>query len=87
MKITITSTDVETKSGKSKRTGNDYTMHTQGGTAENARFRMPCRLTLGDDGKPHPKGVYEIDFEASVKLSPYGDFGFERQLVLVPAKA
>jgi hypothetical protein len=87
MKIKITSTEVETKSGKSKRTGNEYTMHTQAATAENARFRVPVRLTLGDDAKPFPIGDYEVDFDASVSISNYGDFGFNRQLTLVPFKA
>lgn len=87
MRITITSTAVETKSGTSKKTGKPYTVHEQRATAENSRFRMPVRLTLGDDGKPYPEGQYDVDLDASVKIGQYGDFGWERQLVLVPVAA
>lgn len=87
MRVNVTSEEVETKSGTSKKTGKPYTVHEQKATAENSRFRMPVRLTLGDDGKPYPIGAYDVDFEASVKIGQYGDFGWERQLVLVPVKS
>lgn len=87
MRIKITSTEVETKSGTAKKSGKPYTIHQQRATAENARFRVPVRLTLADDGQPHPVGEYEVDFEASVSINQYGDFGYERQIVLVPVKA
>lgn len=82
MKITITNTDVDTRKGDSKKTGKPYVMHTQGATAENNRFRMPIRLTLGDDGKAYPAGEYELDLEAAVQINQYGDVGFLRVLPL-----
>lgn len=87
MRIKITNTDVQTKSGIAKKSGKPYTIHQQAATAENSRFRVPVRLTLGDDGAPHPIGEYEVDFDASVSINQYGDFGYERQMVLTPVKA
>lgn len=90
MKIRISDTSVETKSGESKKTGKPYTMHTQNATAENSRFRMPVRLNLGDDGKPLPAGEYELDLEEAVTINNYGDFGFLRVLplkLIKPAQA
>lgn len=91
MRIKITSTDVETKSGIAAKSKKPYTIHQQKATAENARFRMPVRLTLGEDENgnpvPHAVGEYEIDFESSVSINQYGDFGYERQIVLVPLTA
>lgn len=91
MRITISSVEVETKSGIAAKSKKPYTIHQQKASAENARFRMPVRLTLPEDENgdpvPHPVGVYEVDFEASVSINQYGDFGWERQLVLTRVEA
>lgn len=87
MKITIKSTDVHRKDGTSKRTGNPYTLFTQQAEAETPAFRQQLELTLGDDGKAYPVGVYDLDWDASVRVSQYGDLQFNRQLVLVPRTA
>lgn len=87
MKITIKSTEVHTKEGTSKRTGKDYTMHTQRGMAETEDYRQTVELTLGDDAKPHPVGEYSVDWDRSVQVGQYGEFRFARVLHLVPLRA
>lgn len=82
MRITFKTAEVEVKEGTSKRTGKPYRIKTQNGTAENADFRMPCRVNLGDDQAAYEPGVYEVDAARAIKVNGYGDFELVRNLPL-----
>lgn len=87
MKITIKSTNIETKEGTSSKTGKPYTLYLQTAEAETVEFRAKLELTLGDDAKAYPVGEYSVDWDRSVVVDQYGSFRFARQLVLIPARA
>ena len=79
--VEIFDTNVETKTGKSQRTGNDYTLHQQEGYVHNGH-RFPERFTLTPplvDGKPvaYPVGKYVI-CPSSFKVSEYGELELSR---------
>jgi hypothetical protein len=82
MRITIQSEEVQVKEGTSKRTGKPYSIKTQKATAETSEFRMPCRLTLGDDQAAYAPGVYEVDATKALKVNGFGDFELVRVLPL-----
>lgn len=83
-RITINSTEVQTKQGTSQKTGKPWSRREQAATAETDAFRMPIRLALGDQQAPHAPGTYTIDFDRSITVGPYGDLQFARVLVLKP---
>lgn len=83
IRVTISDTEVTTKNGTSKRTGNAYSMREQFGSIETPRYRVPVRLTLGDQQAPHAPGVYEIDFAKSIEVDRFGGLAFARTLSLV----
>lgn len=79
MKITITSTDVESKAwSKGDRSG---VIRTQQAVAENARFRNSIRLDLGKN-EAYAPGVYELDLEANVSVGDFGDLKLARKPTL-----
>lgn len=82
MRITFSDTNVSVKSGKSKKTGNDYSIREQEGSGENSRFRQPVRVTLGDNQPAYEPGVYELDFEKALQVDRYGGISLARQLPL-----
>lgn len=57
IRIEIVSAHVETNSGKSRKTGNDYTIHKQEGYLHNGHHypdRFEFQPPLDDHGKPMP---------------------------------
>jgi len=85
-RIEILSSEVQTKSGTSTKTGKKYEIREQAAALHDTRNKYPqaCRWQLGRDQAPYPVGVYEID-------SPYEVGSFERLqasrgVMLVPSK-
>lgn len=76
MKITITSTHVDEKQwAKDGRSG---VIRTQEATAENTFFRQRVRLDLGKE-PAYEVGEYELDLEANVSVSDFGDLKLARK--------
>lgn len=84
MRLTFSSTHVDTKGGNSAKTGKPWTRREQEAIAETERFRMPVRITLGDQQAPYAPGVYTLDFDASVTVGQWGDLQFARVLSIKP---
>lgn len=83
--ITVKNRHVQKRSGVSAK-GKDYTIFTQEATAECDRFRQTVKLTLNDSGDPIPEGVYQVDFDACLEVTQYGELRFGRQLALLAQK-
>lgn len=82
-RVIVFDTAVTTKGGTSARTGKPWTIREQIASLDGPRFRVPVRLTLGDQQAAYEPGVYEIDFDKSIAVGRYDDIGFERSLQLV----
>ncbi len=80
MKITITSTHVDEKQWSKE--GRSGTIRTQEATAENAHFRQRIRLDLGKEPF-YELGEYELDLEANVSVSDFGDLKLARKPKLI----
>lgn len=89
LKVQIFADDggLQTKSGTSKRTGNDYNMRWQTAYAFlGGRFPEKFDLMLGDDQQPYPPGVYYRDEVASSRIEDHRlDSAF--RVTLVPVEA
>lgn len=79
--VEIFDTAVETKKGKSQRTGNDYVLHQQEAYVHNGH-RFPERFVIApqlveDKPVPYPVGKYVI-CPSSFKVSEYGELELSR---------
>jgi hypothetical protein len=85
-RIEIESTQIKERSGKSERTGREYNIREQQALLFKAGSRYPdkIKITLDEDARPYPVGVYELDDE-SFYPSRYGSL--EVRPVLVPVAA
>lgn len=82
MRITISSTEVTSKSGTSQKTGKPWSIREQACSAENSRMRVPAILTLGHNQEPHAPGIYEVDFEQALQVDRFGGFSLARVIPL-----
>jgi hypothetical protein len=83
MQIQVENKNVKVRSGKSKRTGNDYTLREQEVVVHGVgRFPVITTLTLPDGVEGYEPGIYEVTTPFNV-----GRYGLEvsRDLGLVPA--
>lgn len=84
MRISIDSTEVNTKSGTGKN-GKPYSIATQTAFVDTGkRYPAECRIRLADENKPWPVGEYTIDFEKSVFVGAYDRLTLSEEVVLVP---
>lgn len=79
--------EVRTQSGKSPRTGRDYSINKQEGWLHNGRDPYPTKImiALQQNATPYAPGDYEINLSESVIVDRYGELAFGR-LTLVPAR-
>ena len=82
-RIEIESTQVKERSGRSERTGREYNIREQQALLFKVGSRYPdkIKITLDEDARPYPVGVYELDDE-SFYPSRFGSL--EVRPVLVP---
>lgn len=83
IKVEIETTKTKTRSGVSKRTGNDYSITEQAALMFKEGERHPDKISINlDSGQPpYQVGVYLLD-DSSYGVSNFG--GIEVRPVLVP---
>lgn len=84
MRISIDTTETQTKSGTGKN-GKPYSITTQTGYADTGkRYPSEVRIRLQDGEKPYAPGEYCIDFEKSVYVGAFDRLALSEELVLLP---
>lgn len=79
--------EVRTQSGKSARTGRDYSINKQEGWFHNGIDPYPTKIAIAlqKNATPFAPGLYEIDMAESVMVDRYGELTFGH-LRLIPAR-
>jgi len=87
VKIEISSTEVDTFSGVSKRTGKDFTMHSQVGWMHKQGQPYPekVKLSLDNPQASHAVGLYELS-PTSFVVGKFGDIDIRPKLVRLADK-
>lgn len=77
--VTVTSTEVKTKSGQ--KNGKDWSIREQAATVETIDRKQPVSLDLGSD-EPYKPGIYRAFFADNLNVSQFGSVQMKRKLAL-----
>lgn len=85
--IEVTNTEVQDRSGVSKRTNQPYTIREQTAfvTLPNGEYRQ-IKLSLGDSAQPYAPGNYRLSYVDMAYVDRFSSLSFGRP-VLIPLNA
>ena len=88
IKIEVQSTDIDSRSGTSARTGKPYTIRSQEMYLHTGKaYPELVKINLGDDQQAYPKGVYTLSADSFFQ-GKFQSIGFRPVLIpLAAAKA